>query len=107
MQILYILALLPTYRETVLSFLAHRSLPVGDQPQPPTTSGATCTQTKLCLRCMDARVSTNVPAWLMNRFYLMVRMRGIKCVHLPDLFLSDGSIEGGIKYVHLLSTHPT
>jgi len=66
----------------------------GDQPQPPTTSGATCTQPKPSLRCMDARVSTNVPAWLMNRFYLMVRMRGIKCVHLPDLFLCDGTMEG-------------
>ena len=64
----------------------------GDQPQPPTTSGATCTQPKPSLRCMDACVSTNGPAWSVNRFYLMVR-RCIKCVHLPDLFLSDGNMK--------------
>ena len=66
----------------------------GDQPQPPTTSAAMCTQPKPSLRCMDACVSINVPAWLVNYFYLMVRRRGIKCVHLTDLFLSDGSMEG-------------
>ena len=65
----------------------------GDQPQLPTISGATCTQSKPCLRCMDACVSTNGPAWSVNRFNLMVR-RGIKCVHLPDLFLSDGNMKG-------------
>ena len=37
--------------------------------------------------------STNGPAWSVNRFYLMVRRRGIKCVHLPDLFLSDGNMK--------------
>ena len=37
---------------------------------------------------------TNVPAWSVSCFYLMVRRRGIKCVHLPNLFLSDGSMEG-------------
>ena len=66
----------------------------GDQPQPPTTSVATYTQPKPSLRCMDACVSTNVPAWSVNYFYLMIRRRGIKYVHPPDLFLSDGSMEG-------------
>ena len=46
------------------------------------------------IRCMDACVSTNVPAWLVDCFYLMVRRRGIKYVHLPDLFLCDGRMEG-------------
>ena len=58
----------------------------GDQPQPPTISGATCT-------CMDACVSTNGPAWSVNYFYLMVRRRGIKYVHMSDLFLSDGNMK--------------
>jgi hypothetical protein len=58
----------------------------GDQLQPPTTLGATCTQPKPSLRCMDACASTNVPAWSVNYFYLMVRRRGIKCVHLPTCF---------------------
>ena len=43
---------------------------------------------------LDACVSTNVPTWSVNYFYLMVRRRGIKCVHLSDLFLCDGGIEG-------------
>jgi len=66
----------------------------GDQPQPLTTLVAMCTQPKPSLRCMDASVSTNIPAWSVNYFYLMVMRRCIKYVHLPDLFLSDGSIEG-------------
>ena len=50
---------------------------------------------KPSLRCMDACVSTNVSAWSVNYFYLMVRRRGIKCVHLPNLFFfSNGSMEG-------------
>jgi len=65
----------------------------GNQPKPPTISGVMCTQPKPCLRCMDACVSTNGPTWSVNRFYLMVRRRGIKCVHLPDLFLSDGNMK--------------
>ena len=52
----------------------------GDQPQPPTISGAMCT-------CMDACVSTNGPAWSVNHFYLMVRRRGTKCVHQPQPML--------------------
>ena len=44
-------------------------------------------------RVLDAWISTNGPAWSVNRFYLMVRRRGIKCVHLPDLFLSDGNMK--------------
>ena len=59
----------------------------GNQPQPPTILGATCTQPKPCLRCMDACVSTNGPAWSVNHFYLMVRRRGTKCVHQPQPLL--------------------